>query len=144
MLKSIGFAAAAVLAVVSFVQPSTASAQDRYSNQWNSSNYASTQNRGEYDKHGTGLDRSNHTGNSNGYSSDQYRSGYGGYNSGYSAPRYFGNSGLYGYGRQNVPNDYQFRQPASQVQYGRTANNRSTNERWTQSFRNVHNWDDHR
>jgi hypothetical protein len=142
MLKSIGFAAAAVLAVVSFVQPPTASAQDRYSNRWNSSNYTSTQNRGDYDNHGTALDRGNHAGN--GYSSDQNRSGYGGYNNGYSAPRDFGNSGSYGYGRQNVPNDYQSRQPASQVQYGRTANNWSTNERRSQSFRNVHDWDDHR
>ena len=128
MLKSIGFAAAAVLAVVSFVQPPTASAQDRYSNRWNSSNYASTQNRGD----GAGQDRSNYRG----YSSDRNRGNFGGYN-GYSATREHGNHGSYGYDRQNMTNDYQYRQIATQLRYERPANDRFTSEGGSQSFRNV-------
>ena len=126
MLKSIGFAAAAVLAAVSFVQPPTASAQDRYSNRWNGSNYASTQNPGDYDTHG----------------SDQNRGGDREYNSGYSAPQDRGDSGSYGSGRQNVSKNY--RQPASQLRYGGPSNNWSNEEGGRQSSRNVRDWDDHR
>jgi hypothetical protein len=134
MLKSIGLAA--VLAVISFVQPPTALAQDRSFNQWNSSNYASTQNRSDYGNHGTGQDRSNYRG----YSSDRNRGNSGEY-SGYSATREHGNHGSYGYNRQNITNDYQ---TASQLRYERPANDRFTRESGSQSFRNVRDGDDHR
>jgi hypothetical protein len=116
MLKSIGLAAA-VLAVISFVQPPTASAQDRAFNQRNSSSYASTQNRGRYDNFAQGQDRSNY-----GYGNDQPS---------------------YGYGRQqNVNNDYRDSQLASQLRYGGPANDWSR-ERSPKNFRTDRNLDDH-
>ena len=138
MLKSIGLAAA-VLAVISFVQPPTASAQDRSFNQWNSSNYASTQNRSDYGNDRAGQDRSNYRA----YSPDRNRDN-SDRDSGYSAIRSRGNDGSYGYDRQDTTNDYHYRQTASQLRYERPANDRFTSEGGSQSFRNVRDEADHR
>ncbi len=114
MLKSIGLAAA-VLAVISFVQPPTASAQDR-STQHNSSSYASTQTRGGYGSYGQRRDRNYGYSNEQGYYRDV--------------------------GQQNVTSGYQDRQPASQHLYGGPANDWSK-ERNPKNFRNDRDWDDY-
>jgi hypothetical protein len=139
MLKSIGFAtAAAVLAVVSFVQPPTASAQDRSSSWWGSSYSASAQNRGDEGNYGTGRDYRN---NGNGYSAIQNPARYYRSNNGHSSAGDRESQTSYD-GRENVTTGREYR-PGSHLRYAGPAKDWSSSESGHQSFRDAQDGDDH-
>lgn len=109
MFKSIGAAAIATIAVVSFLQPPSVSAQDWSSNRSNSSYSVSRQNRSGNDDHATERERSNY--------GIRYSDvdNYGRYSRGNSSDR-DGNRGSYD-GRESVTNHGSYRE-TSQLRYG--------------------------